>query len=293
MLDEDRYDLPGDAPGVDAERELASALSNDAPTQLMPKITDEPPIPARGGRTSRRATVRIARRLQRKLLVLSGLGEVLITLGAVLGLYVVYTLWWTNVVAHQAASSETNTIQNQFQQQIQQGPTPGKPPPTAFKPSEGFALMTIPAIDKSNLPVMEGTDKTKVLDKGAVGHYTDPKSAMPWDATGNFAVAAHRRTYGEPFRYINTLKVGDHVVVETSHGWFIYQLDKELPQTDPSNVVSIAPIPKGGPFTKPGRYITLTTCTPEWASYYRLIWWGHLVRTDPLNGPPPPELQGR
>ena len=138
---------------------------------------------------------------------------------------------------------------------------------------------------------MQGVDKAKVLDKGAVGHYTTPATAMPWDPTGNFAVAAHRRTYGEPFRYINQLRIGDHVVVETTHGWFVYALDKELPQTDPTNIGTIAPIPKGGPFTTPGRYITLTTCTPEWASTYRLIWWGHLVRVDPLNGPPPAELK--
>ena len=104
-------------------------------------------------------------------------------------------------------------------------------------------------------------------------------------------MAAHRRTYGEPFRYINQLKVGDHVVVETARGWFVYTLDKELPQTDPSNVGTIAPIPKGGPYTKAGRYITLTTCTPEWASTYRLVWWGHLERVDPLSGPPPAELK--
>ena len=233
-------------------------------------------------------------------MALSVVGELMITLGAVLALFVAYTLWWTNVVAHKEAQKETNSIEQQLQQQLQQQlATPAKPgqaappAPTKFQPSEGFGLMTIPAIGKKNLPIMEGTDKATVLDKGAVGHYDAPQTAMPWDATGNFAVAAHRRTHDEPFRYINKLKPGDHVVVETAKGWFVYQLDKELPQTDPTNLGVIAPIPVGGPFTKPGRYITLTTCTPKWASTWRLIWWGHLVRTDPLSGPPPPELSGR
>ena len=242
----------------------------------------KPPPGNRSARTSERA----ARSAQRRLTVLSSIGEVLITLGAVMALYVVYTLWWTNVEANKAASQEANQIQQQFQPNA-----PGAQPKSAFAPSEGFALMDIPAIGKSNIPVMQGTDKAKVLDKGAVGHYTTPATAMPWDPTGNFAVAAHRRTYGEPFRYINQLRVGDHVVVETTHGWYVYALDKELPQTDPGNIGTIAPIPKGGPFTKRGQYITLTTCTPEWASTYRLIWWGHLVRVDPLNGPPPAELK--
>ena len=249
---------------------------------------DEYSVPPQGTRSSR-ATARVARQAQRKLVFLSSIGEVLITLGAVMALYVVYTLWWTNVEAHKAANAEANQIQQQFQQQLQ--PNAGGAPKSAFAPSEGFALMTIPAIGKADIPVMQGTDKDKVLDKGAVGHYTTPQTAMPWDPTGNFAVAAHRRTYGEPFRYINQLRVGDHVVVETTHGWYVYALDKELPQTDPSNIGTIAPVPKGGPYTKPGKYITLTTCTPEWASTYRLIWWGHLVRVDPLNGPPPAELK--
>jgi sortase A len=221
----------------------------------------------------------------------------MITLGAFLALFVVYTLWWTNVVADKQAQQETNSIEQQLHQdQVATPAKPGQTPapvPTTFKPSQGFGLMTIPAIDKRNIPIMEGTDKATVLDKGAVGHYDDPQTAMPWDPVGNFAVAAHRRTHAEPFRYINKLSPGDHVVVETAKGWFVYQLDKELPQTDPTNLGVIAPIPKGGPYTKPGRYITLTTCTPEWASTYRLIWWGHLERVDPLNGPPPPELNGR
>ena len=75
---------------------------------------------------------------------------------------------------------------------------------------------------------------------------------MPWDDTGNFAVAAHRRTYGEPFRYINELKAGDHVVVETSHGWFVYALDKELPQTDPGNVGHHRADPEGRPVHEAG-----------------------------------------
>lgn len=309
---------PPKAPGSDAPTEVIPKIVDEpalseALTEVIPRIVDtpqpepqtgpqpvpqpspqpEPPAVAAGTRAAQLATARTNRKVQRKLRILSGFGEVLISFGAVMALYVVYTLWWTNVEAHKAASAESNKIQQQFQQQLhpQGSGTASAPPPTVFQPSEGFGLMTIPAIGKSNIPIMEGTDKDKVLDKGAVGHYTTPKSAMPWDAAGNFAVAAHRRTYGEPFRYINELKAGDHVVVETLHGWFVYTLDKELPQTDPGNVGTIAPVPKGGPYTKPGKYLTLTTCTPEWASTYRLVWWGHLERVDPLSGPPPAELK--
>lgn len=315
-----------DAWGRGEHPEPAGLASREAPTELIPRIVgdesrnggegpesleDPDPdegheddfdggVPSRRGRPSRSGGGRSTGAPPRRhghLVALSVVGELMITLGAFLALFVVYTLWWTNVVADKQAQQETNVIEQQLHQD--QTATPAKPgqttapAPTTFKPSQGFGLMTIPAIDKRNIPIMEGTDKATVLDKGAVGHYDDPQTAMPWDPVGNFAVAAHRRTHAEPFRYINKLKPGDHVVVETAKGWFVYQLDKELPQTDPTNLGVIAPIPVGGPFTKPGRYITLTTCTPEWASTYRLIWWGHLERVDPLNGPPPPELNGR
>lgn len=347
MTDQGDYE----AWGRDERSELFDAISRDAPTEVIPRISGSgSPVPEEGFEqdgtswdeldgdwsdassaarysdpdspssadeaddadsadgsdgsdgdgTSRRhhghAAAPDARRARdRRLFVLSVVGELMITVGAFLALFVVYTLWWTNVVAHKEAQQESSSIQHQLQQDFKPPAKPGQTPkaPTTFQPSQGFGLMTIPAIGKTDLPVMQGTDKATVLDKGAVGHYTDPKTAMPWDATGNFAVAAHRRTHDEPFRYVNKLQVGDHVIVETAQGWFVYQLDKELPQTDPGDIGVIAPIPKGGPYTKPGRYITLTTCTPEWASTYRLIWWGHLVRVDPLSGPPPAELNGR
>ncbi|MDX2710237.1 class E sortase, partial [Streptomyces sp. PA03-6a] len=33
--------------------------------------------------------------------------------------------------------------------------------------------------------------------------------------------------------------------------------------------------------TGPGRYITLTTCTPEFTSAYRLVVWGGLAAAEP------------
>ena len=57
------------------------------------------------------------------------------------------------------------------------------------------------------------------------------------------------------------------------------------------------PVPKwvgpGGAYREPGRYITLTTCTPVYTSRYRMAVWGSLVRVDPVdaNRTPPPELR--
>ncbi|MFF7330459.1 class E sortase [Streptomyces sp. NPDC008150] len=197
-------------------------------------------------------------------------GEVFITTGVLMLLFVTYQLWWTNVRAHAQAGSETNKLQNDW--------ASGKGAPGAFEPGQGFAILHIPSLDVV-VPIAEGTSKSKVLDKGMVGHYGvgDFNTAMPDAKTGNFALAGHRNTHGEPFRYINKLKPGDPVVVETQDKYYVYKVTSTLASTPPSNVNVIDPIPAGSGFTKPGRYITLTTCTPEFTSTNRLIVWGKMV----------------
>ena len=126
-----------------------------------------------------------------------------------------------------------------------------------------------------------------------IGHYSGAQeTAMPWANSGNFALAGHRNTHGEPFRYINKLVPGDKVVVETSGTYYTYAITSMLPQTPPSNVSVIEPVPVGSGFTKPGRYITLTTCTPEFTSEYRMIVWGKMVAEQPRSKGTPAALLG-
>jgi sortase A len=47
-------------------------------------------------------------------------------------------------------------------------------------------------------------------------------------------------------------------------------------------VDTVAPVPgsafhPGYGYRVPGSYLTLTTCTPDFTSLYRMIAWGHLV----------------
>ncbi|MEO3972742.1 class E sortase [Streptomyces sp. CAU 1734] len=212
------------------------------------------------------------------------LGELFITFGLLMLLFVTYQLWWTNVRAGQEVDKETNKIQDAWAK----GREPG-----AFKPGEGFAIMYIPKLDVV-VPVAASIDKEKVLDRGMVGHYSEGrlKTAMPSEKTGNFAVAGHRNTHGEPFRYINRLKPGDPIVVETRDTYYTYEMASILPQTPPSNVAVIGPVPPGSGFTAPGRYITLTTCTPEFTSTYRMIVWGELTEERPRSKGKPDALVG-
>ena len=205
-----------------------------------------------------------------------GIGELFITLGVLMLLFVTYQLWWTNVRADQIAGRETHKIQDDWAK--------GAPEQEAFEPGQGFAIIHIPKLDVVT-PIAEGTSKEKVLDRGMVGHYGEEplRTAMPSDKQGNFALAGHRNTHGEPFRYINRLKPGDPIVVETREAYYTYEMTSVLPQTSPSNVSVIGPVPKQSGFTKPGRYITLTTCTPEFTSTYRLIVWGKMVDERPRS----------
>ncbi|WP_246097628.1 class E sortase, partial [Streptomyces botrytidirepellens] len=212
-------------------------------------------------------------------------GEVFITLGVVMLLFVTYQLWWTNILAHQQANGAAGDLQKKWD-------TKGADrDPGVFSPGQGFAIIYIPELDVK-APIAEGIDKHKVLDRGMVGHYAKGKlkTAMPWDKKGNFALAGHRNTHGEPFRYINRLKPGDKIVVETQSRFYTYDMTSILPQTSPSNTGVIGPVPPGSGFTKPGRYLTLTTCTPEFTSTYRMIVWGKMVDERPRSEGKPDAL---
>ncbi|MFD7991644.1 class E sortase [Streptomyces mexicanus] len=308
--------IPGPSAPVDPVASAASAPSAASVTPAAPATTGATP----GGRAARRKAAKRrhgrraggpgpqthretapgdrpaaplsrveARRLARArrtspgVLVSRIVGELFITAGVVMLLFVTYQLWWSNVRAHQQAGNEAHQLQDDW--------ASGKRKPGAFEPGQGFAILHIPKLDVV-VPIAEGTSKTKVLDKGMVGHYGpgDFDTAMPDAKTGNFGLAGHRNTHGEPFRYINRLTPGDPIVVETQDTYYVYKMTSMLPVTSPSNTSVLNPIPAGSGFTGPGRYITLTTCTPEFTSKYRLIVWGKMVEERPRSKGKPDAL---
>ncbi|MGW8791525.1 class E sortase [Streptomyces althioticus] len=224
-----------------------------------------------------------ARKASPAVMASRAIGEVFITTGVLMLLFVTYQLWWTNVRAQAQAGKEASDLQQDWAN--------GERKPGAFEPGQGFALLHIPKLDVV-VPIAEGISSKKVLDRGMVGHYAEGalKTAMPGDKSGNFGLAGHRNTHGEPFRYINRLQPGDPIVVETQDKYFVYKTASMLPVTPPSNVSVLDPVPKGSGFTGPGRYITLTTCTPEFTSKYRLIVWGQMVEERPRSKGKPDAL---
>ncbi|MFD8787977.1 class E sortase [Kitasatospora sp. NPDC059599] len=243
-------------------------------------------------RASGRAGGRVRPRESAVVVAARAVGELCITLGLVMLLFVAYQLWWTNVQADAAADGARNKLEQQFDaappaQPGQPAPDPDKP--EVFEPGKGFAIIYLPKLGLK-FPIAEGTSKSAVLDKGLVGHY--PGTGMPGDKAGNFALAAHRNTHGEPFRYINQLSKGDKVVVETAAGYYTYEITGGIPETSPNNVSVIKPVPNGAGYAGPGRYITLTTCTPEFTSKFRLILFGKMVEERPRSQGKPAAITG-
>uniref|UniRef100_A0AAU2JTV8 Class E sortase n=1 Tax=Streptomyces sp. NBC_00049 TaxID=2903617 RepID=A0AAU2JTV8_9ACTN len=213
---------------------------------------------------------------------LSLLGEVLITVGLVLGLFVAYSLWWTNVLADRQASARGDQIRQQWQTPSAGAPsTPAEP--GALDTKDGVGFLHVPAMKNGEVLVKRGTDPD-ILNDGVAGYYTQPvKSALPWEDKGNFSLAAHRDGHGAKFHDIDKVRNGDAIVFETRDTWYVYKVFAELRQTSKYNTDVISPVPKESGRTAPGRYITLTTCTPVYTSKYRYIVWGELVRTEKVD----------
>ncbi|WP_329526924.1 class E sortase [Streptomyces sp. NBC_01462] len=286
----DAADDSAAAPGGRAARRKAArrhGRHGGPPESQESQVAPEGAQEAAGAPLSRVAARRAAqaRKPGAAVMVSRMIGEAFITTGVLMLLFVTYQLWWSNVRAHQQAGSAAHHLQEDW--------ASGKRSPGTFEPGQGFAILHIPKLDVV-APIAEGTSKTKVLDRGMVGHYGEGglKTAMPDAKTGNFGLAGHRNTHGEPFRYINHLKPGDSIVVETQDDYFVYKMTSILPVTSPSNTSVLAPIPKGSGFTGPGRYITLTTCTPEFTSTYRMIVWGKMVEERPRSKGKPDALIG-
>lgn len=213
--------------------------------------------------------------------VLGAFGEVLITVGLLVSLYVVYELWWTNVTAAQETRRNSAALLREWQRPAAAAPG------DAIADGQSFGFLYVPALGAGwRALIMQSVDRTSVLNTGAVGHYTDPPSALPWDATGNFALAGHRDGHGMIFRDLDSLAVGDKAYVQTRYGWFVYRLDREASSVPMNDVGAVEPIPAGSGFSGPGRYLTLTTCTPIYIDSSRMVWWGHLVEQTPWGKVP-------
>ncbi|MGP4109647.1 class E sortase [Streptomyces sp. 4N509B] len=215
----------------------------------------------------------------------------MITCGVLMALFVVYSLWWTNIIANQQASRDSSAVREAWETGGDDGDDTTQPP--VFDPEDGIGFLHVPTMTGDDILVKEGVD-LDTLNGGVAGYYDNPvESAMPWDDEGNFSLAAHRDGHGAKFHNIHRIEEGDPIVFETRNNWYVYRTYAILPETSKYNTEVLADVPEESGRTEPGNYITLTTCTPILTSQHRYIVWGELDRVEPVDEQrtPPRELR--
>lgn len=248
-------------------------------------------------------------------------GEMVLTAGALLLLFVIYEAFWTNLAAARLQDQAAAELEQQWDNAPAPAPTLG----------EAFARVHLPALGEDAVyAVVEGT-RNEDLRTGP-GHY--PETQMPGER-GNFALAGHRNGSGAVFQYLDRLGSCDAVVVETQTQWMTYRLlpvEADGPErqaaarecltpeqaqrvtsgdyshvqgrhiTTPNAVEVIEPVPSASwadktipgtaPAPEPERMLTLTTCHPQFSNAERMIVHAVLVETtSKANNPLPTALK--
>ncbi|MDQ1486874.1 MAG: sortase [Actinomycetota bacterium] len=228
--------------------------------------------------------------------VIRVIGEVLITLGIVVFLFIAYELWFTGLFTARAQSNLKEQLKVRWATTAPVVPSaspsagataPAVPAvaPELVLPGDAIGLIRIPRLGANyGFAIVEGVS-TSDLQKGP-GHY--PGTAGPGQI-GNFVLSGHRTTYLAPFNGLGDLAKGDAIVIETRDTYYTYRVT-ELKVVLPTEVGVVLPVPDT-PRAKPTQaLITLTTCTPKYSATHRLIVDGLLESALPKAAGPPPAL---
>ncbi len=196
-----------------------------------------------------------------------------LTLVIVAGLgWVAWTYVGTNVVAQHRAAQAIVGVTADWE-----GHRGGDARNDSVRMGETIAVLRVPRFgDDFEVPVVEGIDDSALTS--GVGHF--PDTQRPGEI-GNFAVAGHRITNGQPFSGFPDLRAGDLVEVETRTHVYTYELTEDGTDTvvDFSEVWVLDPVP-GKPKAKPhDALITLTTCSEIFHTDNRSVVVGRLVDT--------------
>jgi len=203
--------------------------------------------------------------------LLGRLGSTLIVSGLLVFLFVGYQLWGTGIEAAQSQEKLESSFSDLSTMTTDVSGQPAEPEmtpaPIELANGDPMALIDIPAIGVTKY-VVAGVD-TSDLKKGP-GHY--PNTPFPGEL-GNSAIAGHRTTYGEPFRQLDELVVGDSIVVTDLVGRrFTYLVTGQqiVSPKDSWVVDTVDPTVAT---------LTLTTCHPEFSAKQRLIVFAQLDPT--------------
>jgi sortase A len=228
-------------------------------------------------------------------------GEILITAGALMGLFLAWHLVWNDAIQGERQSQAATSLANDWKEPSSNGidlepaepavrPS-GEEPPVTVSPAEGeaFALLYVPRFGNDFVrSIAEGVDLKTVLNSRTLGIGRYLESDQLGEA-GNFAIAAHRTTWGATFGDIGELRIGDRIYVEVPEGWHSYQF-RNLEYVWATEVDVLNSFPKMS-LEEPGtRVITLTSCHPRFSEAERIIAYGVYEGWFPRDGGPPSEI---
>jgi sortase A len=249
---------------------------------------------------------RPAPRSRARVTVFGVLGELLITAGVLVFLFLGWQLWWNDMImAGEQSKAATEISQRWIERDHSSRPTPSAPAtenPAATEPvgygdpvvaaapgnGEAFAVLYIPRYGADyHRAIAEGTGHD-VLNSTrlGIGHYEGTQ--MPGEV-GNFVVAAHRSAYGGGMHLINELQLGDAIFVQTADGYYTYRF-RDLQYVKPTAVEVLAPVPNQPELSATDRIITLTSCNPLLSTAERIIAYGVFESWQPTSAGPPEGL---
>lgn len=195
-------------------------------------------------------------------------GVLCIIAGLAVLLYTAYQIW------DPGAGRVQHRLTSQLQRQFRQHPAHGRLRPISLVPGQPFAFIRIPRFGPHwRFAIVQGATLAQLAD--GPGHVAGTQ--LPGQP-GNFAVAGHDITAGNPFLHLKSLQPGDSIIVTTVNGSYTYRVlsERVVPYTD---VAVLDPVP-GQPGLQPTRkLITLITCTPVTLAFtaYRVIVTGVLA----------------
>ncbi|MHA7984723.1 class E sortase [Rathayibacter sp. CAU 1779] len=276
--------------------------------ETLPTSTDDDdsvPSPSSAGQLRHAKGRRAAASPRRKVSVIGVIGELLVTAGVLVLLFIGWQTWWQSSVLASQQNSAAAEQSKKFLDQAKDSPTPTpKPTPTpgstavnygdppvmkAPGAAQSFAVIYVPRFGADwKRTIRETVDVESVLNSynAGVGHYSN--TAMP-GAVGNFAIAAHDTGYGNTFIDVSKLQVGDKIYIQTKDGYYTYQF-RNMEYIRPTTVQVLYSVPQVKDAQPGDRYITMTTCNPPYHAQERIAAFGVLDSWQPLSAGPPKEI---
>ena len=247
-------------------------------------------LPTRAAARRERVAAKRRSSRRRQVTVVGVFGELLLTMGVVMLLFVGWKYWLNDLIVGNEQNQAGSTLGQELAEQAGKGGgssvtdpagIPILPKPTTT--NERFAILYVPAwgADYSR-PIASGTDYYETLDEN-IGHY--PQTQMPGEV-GNFVIAGHRLAYGASMQYVHELQVGDEVIVETVDGWYTY-VYRSGEYVKPTQVDILGSVPRHPQEIGSDRLLTLQTCNPFWSTAERIIAYAVFDHFTPrADGPP-------